>query len=67
MQRVEVGLVGKEVDEKLRREGDTCSMERKFLDMLKRKLRKKRVIAEAARQVRNARPSLCRGHRQKRV
>lgn len=51
-QRVELSLEGKEADEKTRREGDTLSMERKFLDLMKRKLRKKRVIAEAARQVR---------------
>lgn len=45
-------LAGKEADEKARREGDTLSMERKFLDLMKRKLKKKRSIAETARQVR---------------
>lgn len=50
-QRVELSLQGKEADEKTRREGDTLSMERKFLELMKRKLRKKRAIAEAARQV----------------
>ena len=50
-QRVELSLQGKEADEKARREGDTLSMEKKFLELMKRKLRKKRAIAEAARQV----------------
>lgn len=50
-QRVELSLEGKEADEKTRREGDTLSMERKFLELMKRKLRKKRAIADAARQV----------------
>ncbi|CAM9663192.1 unnamed protein product [Pylaiella littoralis] len=50
-ERVELMLAGKEADEKARREGDTLSMERKFLELMKRKLRKKRSIAEAARQV----------------
>lgn len=49
--RVELSLAGKEVDEKTRRESDTFSMERKFLDVLKRKLKKKRTIADAAKQV----------------
>lgn len=51
LQRVELSLQSKEADEKTRREGDTLSMERKFLELMKRKLRKKRAIAEAARQV----------------
>lgn len=51
LQRVELGLAGKEVDEKMRRQTDTFSMERKFLELMKRKLRKKRTIVEAARQV----------------
>lgn len=51
LQRVELGLEGKEVDEKIRRETDTSSMERKFLELMKRKLKKKRTIVEAARQV----------------
>ncbi|CAM9253615.1 unnamed protein product [Ectocarpus sp. 4 AP-2014] len=50
-ERVELTLQSKEADEKTRREGDTLSMERKFLELMKRKLRKKRAIAEAARQV----------------
>eukprot|EP00903_Cladosiphon_okamuranus_P014759 g13676.t1 len=50
-ERVELSLQGKEADEKTRREGDTLAMERKFLELMKRKLRKKRAIAEAARQV----------------
>lgn len=50
-QRVELGLAAKEADDRNRREGDSLSMERKFLEMLKRKLKKKRAIAEAARQV----------------
>ncbi|CBJ48625.1 coiled-coil flagellar protein, move backward only 2 [Ectocarpus siliculosus] len=50
-ERVELTLQSKEADEKTRREGDTLSMERKFLELMKRKLRKKRSIAEAARQV----------------
>eukprot|EP00752_Nemacystus_decipiens_P012264 g10871.t1 len=50
-ERVELSLQAKEADEKTRREGDTLSMEKKFLELMKRKLRKKRTIAEAARQV----------------
>lgn len=50
-QRVELGLAKKEVDEKTRRQTDTFAMERKFLELMKRKLRKKRAIVETARQV----------------
>lgn len=50
-QRVEKGMLAKEVEDKVRREGDSLSMERKFLSLLKRKLRKKRTIADAAAQV----------------
>ncbi|CAM9197706.1 unnamed protein product [Hapterophycus canaliculatus] len=50
-ERMEVMLEGKEADEKARREGDTLSMEGKFFELMKRKLRKKRAIADAARQV----------------
>lgn len=50
-QRVEKGLAAKEMEEKVRREGDSSSMERKFLCILKRKLKKKRTIADAAAQV----------------
>lgn len=50
-QRVEIGLAAKEVDENSRRERDSLSMERKFLNGAKRKLRKKMTIADAAAQV----------------
>ncbi|CAN0155595.1 unnamed protein product, partial [Scytosiphon promiscuus] len=50
-ERVELTLAGKEADERARREGDTLSMEGKFFELMKRKLRKKRYIADAAKQV----------------
>lgn len=50
---MELTLAGKEADERARREGDTLSMEGKFFELMKRKLRKKRAIADAARQVRS--------------
>lgn len=49
---MELTLEGKEADEKARREADTLSMEGKFFEIMKRKLRKKRAIADAAKQVR---------------
>lgn len=50
-QCVEIGLAAKEVEEKTRREGDTLSIERKHVNALKRRLRKKRTISEAVAQV----------------
>ena len=46
-------LSGKEAKEKLRRERDRTSFEKKVLEMLKIKLQKKRGIARAAKQVVN--------------
>lgn len=50
-QRVELELAAKDVREKTRRENDRLALERKCLEVVKSKLKKKRSIAETAKQV----------------
>lgn len=51
LKRVELVLAEKGANEKLRIEGERSSMERRFFDVIKMKLQKKRVIVDAAREV----------------
>lgn len=51
LKRVELALAEKGANEKVRIEGDRSSMERRFFDVIKIKLQKKRAVVDAAREV----------------